>query len=316
MSSPPIDPQLRDPAPVASSSSKPPAKRPERVGVKRGKYRPREKPNWNADIVREQRAEKKAAKKLQKKAAKAKPPKPIHHPPLTCLPAEVLDLIVLNICPVAHPLADYLPHPAETPYPPLSVNVTSSLKARPERWGSVPQDVLDVIHFARCCRQTMLACERVIGGLGGSTSKADVKEPESHTASRRYVKLVSAADDRQLFIRLGHGTSSSSALVAQIVNSRTTLEHLVIHHVSPVSTKADDSAARNMATSSIAHSGTLMMLRPSTARHLFSMDRRPITLHYPVSGRCRSAPGYAASAPKQVFTSWRGAPFTNPGRAG
>jgi hypothetical protein len=139
------------------------------VANKRGKYKARDKPNWNKELLDKERAAKKKANNVPTKSrSRSKKVKEVPRPPLTALPVEVLDLIVTYILPTTHSLADRFPHPAETPYPCHLTNLTSNLKARAQRWGAIPQNIVDILNFGKCCRQTMHAVDRVIGGLGGS----------------------------------------------------------------------------------------------------------------------------------------------------
>lgn len=154
-------------------------KRADRAVVAKRKHRPREKPAAAKEAISAGRA---AKPKVAKRRAPAKV-KETPRSALTSLPFEILDLIIGYILPSSHFLADHLPHPSETPYPPASLNVTSSLKARPERWGVVPQTVVDIIQFGRCCRQTREAVERAVGGLGGSYPRAQVADADQSPTS-------------------------------------------------------------------------------------------------------------------------------------
>lgn len=140
-------------------------------------------------------------------------PQPILPQPLTALPAEVLSLVIQYIIPPQICFINPPLHPSATPYPPVNRNVTSRLKARSERWGSVPEGLIDIINLSRCCRQTREACSRFLKSIGGSVKELAVKEetldPEE-VRTRAYSPLRAPANLSQVVGRQGEAGPSKA----------------------------------------------------------------------------------------------------------
>lgn len=95
---------------------------------------------------------------------------------LTDLAPEILEKIVSTLLPPRPDPVNGFLHPREALYLPGKVLFGSNTSSIPERCGSIPGGIMDIVHIGSCCKQLRVVAGKVMSSIGGS------RPPQPHNA--------------------------------------------------------------------------------------------------------------------------------------
>lgn len=103
-------------------------------------------------------------------------PRPKQALELTDLPAEILEKIISTLLPPRADPVNGFPHPREALYPPAKVLYGSNSSSIPERCGSIPSGIMDIVRVGSCSKQLRAVAGKVMSSIGGS------RPPQPHNS--------------------------------------------------------------------------------------------------------------------------------------